>query len=160
MLDDALQRRAFEAELKVNPYDELCHRAFADWLEERGFDDEAAHHRLWTPVWQAASDRLLAYCKKVNLNHAYFLEQAKLYLADAGHEIDVTLNTSNDALDEEMPALWADAAVVLRATGPDGGGAIREGNPFTCGDFCYPRGVSWDEIYVEEWHDDDAADGP
>ena len=51
-------REAFETALRENVYDELTHRAFADWLYENGFDEEAEYHALWTKEWQQAKEGL------------------------------------------------------------------------------------------------------
>lgn len=53
------ERAAFLAAIKHDRYDTLTRLAYADWLEERGEDDEAAEQRRQaTPVWQEA-DRWL-----------------------------------------------------------------------------------------------------
>ncbi len=49
-------REVFEQALMENVYDEPTHRAFADWLYEHGFDEEAEFHSKWTPRWQKAED--------------------------------------------------------------------------------------------------------
>ena len=41
-------REAFEKAIKDNPMDRDTRLVFADWLEENGFDDEAAVQRAWT----------------------------------------------------------------------------------------------------------------
>lgn len=41
------QRRAFEAALEDDPTDLDTRQVFADWLEERGLDDEARAQREW-----------------------------------------------------------------------------------------------------------------
>jgi uncharacterized protein (TIGR02996 family) len=41
-------REAFERAIKDNPMDRDTRLVFADWLEENGFDDEAAVQRAWT----------------------------------------------------------------------------------------------------------------
>lgn len=59
-------RAAFEAALKENPYDATTHFVFADWLEENGFDDEAAWQRSWTRERQEAEDWLKVYAARMN----------------------------------------------------------------------------------------------
>lgn len=135
------EQQAFEDALKADRFDELTHRVYADWLEESGSDDEAAFHRLWTADWQRAWDWTREWCKRVNLKHAYFLEEARKHLADPLHEIDVTLGTSNATMDEDMAEVWSNAATVLRMEAREGGSA----NPFTCGDNCFPSGLDWED---------------
>lgn len=53
---DANARASFEAILKANRWDAVTHRVYADWLEERGLDDEAAKQRVWTHEWQRSWD--------------------------------------------------------------------------------------------------------
>lgn len=53
-----IMREAFEKAITENPYSEITHLTFADWLDENGFDDEAEHHRKWTKEWQESKDWL------------------------------------------------------------------------------------------------------
>lgn len=56
------QYRAFQEAIKESPHDEATHRIFADWLEERGFDDEARFHREeWTLDKQVAAETYMAW---------------------------------------------------------------------------------------------------
>lgn len=45
MTDD---EKAFLAHFDATPDDVAPHHMYADWLEERGRDDEAAYQRRWT----------------------------------------------------------------------------------------------------------------
>lgn len=54
-------REAFEAALKTDPTDLATHRAFSDWLEENGHDDEALLHREWTPEGYADAKAYLEH---------------------------------------------------------------------------------------------------
>lgn len=52
--------------LHEDPFDEVTHAAFADWLEERGEDDEAAYQRDWTREREEAEqtvDKVAAACR-------------------------------------------------------------------------------------------------
>src|SRR5438309_1354658 len=42
-------------------YDHETRLVFADWLEEKGLDEEAVGQRRWTPAWQRAEDWLRAF---------------------------------------------------------------------------------------------------
>ncbi len=48
------ERAEFERAMRDNPDDIATHRIYADWLSERGHDDEAAYHRRWTPAVRVA----------------------------------------------------------------------------------------------------------
>ena len=46
---DEQQRLAFLAALREDPHCAATRMAYTDWLLERGFDDDAAAQRAWTP---------------------------------------------------------------------------------------------------------------
>ena len=46
--DEVRQYLDFVKALNKNPYDIATRGVFADWLEERGLDDEASEQRSWT----------------------------------------------------------------------------------------------------------------
>ena len=50
------ERQCFLKALVENPYDEATHRAFADWLYERGEDGLAEYHATWTKETQEEID--------------------------------------------------------------------------------------------------------
>lgn len=45
---DRQEASGFVQALNLQPYDQTTRLVFADWLEERGYDDEAAIQRRWT----------------------------------------------------------------------------------------------------------------
>lgn len=62
-----VQRKAFLDALKEDPYDEASHRAYADWLDENGFDDESLIHREWSAERQRESEGWLKeFVGKIN----------------------------------------------------------------------------------------------
>lgn len=134
------EREAFEKALESNKYDWDTRKVFCDWLEENGFDDEAAEHRLWTPDWQEAEDWIKAFCERVDLSYPYFLKEGARFLKDGGY-IDVHINTSNLMMDENPGEIWKNLAVLLR-TDP----TVADNDPFTCGSSgCFMGSVLWNE---------------
>jgi hypothetical protein len=59
------------------------HRAFSDWLEEHGFDDEAQVQRRWTPDRQHAEDRLRDLAQICGFNYYDWDEEGN----ESGEEI-------------------------------------------------------------------------
>lgn len=59
------EREAFERAIAADRYDQDTRRVFADWLDENGFDDEAAFQREWTPRWQEAEDWLKGFAERI-----------------------------------------------------------------------------------------------
>ncbi len=60
---DREDARGFVRAIDDDPYDEVTRRVFADWLEERGYDDEAAIQRSWTAqAHQEATDVVRDWC--------------------------------------------------------------------------------------------------
>jgi len=65
-------RKAFEDVLSKDPYDELTHKAFADWLLEQGLDSEAEYHLLWTKEWQESKDYLENYAEDCGYHYTEY----------------------------------------------------------------------------------------
>lgn len=59
------ERDAFEKAIREGPWDEATRRVFADWLEEHGFDEEAAVQRKWTPERMREAERVLGEFARV-----------------------------------------------------------------------------------------------
>lgn len=78
-------RTAFEAAVaRDGPYhlDTAAHRAFADWLEENGHDDEAAILRRWTPARQEAEDWLRDFAARCGQTCVNYDEACAAYYAN------------------------------------------------------------------------------
>lgn len=60
-------RESFEAALQANKWDGSLHHVYADWLEEHGFDTEAAYHHQWTKERQEAEDWLRDFAEKCGM---------------------------------------------------------------------------------------------
>ncbi len=63
-MTDKEQEEAFLLSFREHPEDELNHLAYADWLEERGRDSEAQHHRWWSWEWETAYGWLKSFFDK------------------------------------------------------------------------------------------------
>lgn len=138
------ERAAFEAAIAADRYDQTSRLVYADWLNERGRDDEAEFQRRWTPEWQRSEDWVKAFCERVNLNYGYFIGEAAKHL-DTGEDIACNLDTSNGTMDEDMAEVWRNVAIVLRHEVDE----HRDTDPFTCGGDCYPDGLGWEDGNVE-----------
>lgn len=79
MSDVLKMYKAFLATLESNPYDELTHRALADFLEEQGEDDEALVHREWTKPNQEAKDFLKKLAGELRMTYEELIKE--------GHDI-------------------------------------------------------------------------
>lgn len=134
------EREAFEAAIRDDPYDGVTRKVFADWLDEHDEPEAADWQRSWTPEWQRASDWVGDFCRRVGLNRRYFMAEAARHLDD-GDDIEVTLNTSNATMDEDMAEVWRNVGVVLRREVDAGKGD----GPFTCGSDCFPDGLDWED---------------
>lgn len=135
-------REAFEAALKKDPYDELTHRAFADWLSERGEDAEAEHHRLWTPEWQKAADWLEKFAEAADEGDG--VRETFNAIIAAGHKYldqgeSSTIGgsysgfgaTNQMTTQEEIDSFWDAFATYTRREVSD---SQRDSGVFTC---CY-----------------------
>jgi len=58
------QRDAFVAALDADPYDEVTHKVFADWLDEHDEPELACLHRSWTKEWQEAKDWITRFAAR------------------------------------------------------------------------------------------------
>lgn len=74
------EKRAFLDALMKNPYDEVTHRVFADWLEEHGLDDEAVWHREWTPKRQKSYEYMCSFAEECSTNYDVLMQKAQEYL--------------------------------------------------------------------------------
>ena len=68
-MKDLRDKAVFEQRIAADRYNETLHRVFADWLEERGYDDEAATQRAWTQEKQEAEDYFEDFAKKHRINY-------------------------------------------------------------------------------------------
>lgn len=59
MASDKEMILAFKEAIAKDRYDESNHRAFADWLEENGYDDEAVIQREWSVEGQLIAESFM-----------------------------------------------------------------------------------------------------
>ena len=136
-------REAFEQMIKEDRYDQTTRLVFADWLDDHDCPEEADWQRAWTPEWQKAEDYVKDFCKRVDLNYQYFLEQARRNIEDDPKRwnIPCTLDTSNATMSEDIAQLWINVGRVLKL---DVRNRLNK-DPFTCGSDCFPDGLSWED---------------
>jgi len=111
------ERAALESAVAADPYDAVSHFALADWLEERGMDDEALRHRTWTRERQEAEDfmdRFAAECSRepsdyhpdaVVLDRGGIIAAAHRYLDTGEYFVCLGFDTPTIAW-SEMDAFW------------------------------------------------------
>lgn len=131
---------AFVRAIKADRYDHVTRLVYADWLDDNDRPEDANEQRRWTVDWQRSEDYVKEFCKRADLNYAYFLVAARKHL-DNGSPIECNMNASNQTMDENMAELWANVATLLRVEVEAG----RSSDPFTCGGDCNPDGTSWEE---------------
>lgn len=68
-VSDIATYKSFLAAIAKDPYDESAHRVFADWLEERGEDEESLFHRQWTKEKQEAWDFFKELAPKLSMTY-------------------------------------------------------------------------------------------
>jgi uncharacterized protein (TIGR02996 family) len=69
-------KEGFQRAIQENPYDEVNHRAYSDWLEENGFDEEAEIQRRWTKEKQKEAEEFLDnYAKSLSSYPDYYEEE-------------------------------------------------------------------------------------
>ncbi len=59
------EKEGFLRAIEKDRYDQTLRLVFADWLEERGLDEEAREQREWTPEWQQSEDWLSQFAKDI-----------------------------------------------------------------------------------------------
>jgi len=132
-------REAFESVLRTNRYDWETRKVYSDWLEENGFDDEAAEQRLWTPDWQKSMDWMTECAAKIrmpveelinhgrdwveNHNGVYGADFVKHVIREkdeeTGEEWDDGGNEARDIMSGLYPEFWRHFEIVTRTTVDD-----------------------------------------
>ncbi len=83
-------RTGFERAIKEDRYDSFSRQVYADWLEERGFDDEAMEQRrLAAPEWVEADKWLRRYAKVMNPYDVeeYDFDEGDTKLVEGGEDL-------------------------------------------------------------------------
>lgn len=134
------ERRAFETALAADRYDELTHRAFADWLDEQDQPELADFHRRWTREWQQAEDWLKAFAEEAAegadpaVTFQKVIEAGRVAL-EGGDPIQIGGDDGFGACNqmcsaEEVRAFWDAWATYTRQDVP--ARKRSNGNVFTC----------------------------
>lgn len=107
---DQDQAAGFISAINAEPYDQTTRLIFADWLEERGYDDEAAVQPRWTAAgYRQAVDRLNNFAQD---DCEIPLEE----LLDSMAEGELHLGISSPDLPDE---LWQDFMLVTGRPVPE-----------------------------------------
>ena len=124
MHDEALEG-AFKAALAADRTDLATRRAYADFLEERGRDDEALMWRAWTPERQAEAIAWIdAIGEQVGLTHEAMVSAAKRFL-DRGWTGSVDVELPDELLDS-IGTFWKHFATITDRMVPGGTGVFLE----------------------------------
>ena len=109
-------RVAFEKALELDRYDWLTHMAFADWLSENGFDDEAEHQRTWTPERQRREDGvawLRGFAERTGLPYEDVIQAGHDYIRHVTesslHFVQIGGNEDREALERADDELLSGA---------------------------------------------------
>ena len=68
-MTEAKQLMAFIKKIEANPRDVNLRGVYADWLEEHGFDDEAAIQRAWTLKKHDAKECVRQFCARYGADY-------------------------------------------------------------------------------------------
>ena len=72
-------KQPFLRAIEADRYDKAVRLAYADWLEERGYDDEAVLQRAWTVERQEAEDWLRWFADECGYHDGYEGERKITY---------------------------------------------------------------------------------
>lgn len=127
MTDDT-GRRLFEEMLAKDPYDEATRRVFADWLEERCLDDEAARQRAWTREWQEAHDWMTAFAAQTDIPYEDLIRAGHEFIQDGEYYVQSGDDSARDAMfdAETRNEYWSHWEVLTKCE------AGTRSSPFSC----------------------------
>jgi uncharacterized protein (TIGR02996 family) len=130
--EDDKTRANFYKALVENPHDHDTRKVFGDWLEERGWDDEAQFHRRYVRSSTRAIERMTALAEQVaSLPGApyYTYEQFMEKLEDirTGGAGDISIGYTDPDYDPEE--MWNDYEII---TGKSMESSKRSWDIFTC----------------------------
>jgi uncharacterized protein (TIGR02996 family) len=116
-MTDSEMMAGFTKALKDNPRDHDTRLVFADWLEERGKDDEAMDLRKWTPEWQDSVDWMHSFVERANQSYEYVMTCAK----NGQHNVEegFTSDEFSNAYEEDEEEFWKHYQIITRTTPED-----------------------------------------
>ncbi len=136
------EQTEFDKAMQADPDNESIHRVYADWLSERGRDDEAEYHRRWTPAVRIAEQ----WFENMGGEHfnPYDLDNEKAVsgaeLIQAGHDYLATgeryCQYGDQSLmdwmyqEDSRREFWANWAIATGITPPEG--IEQDGHVFKC----------------------------
>lgn len=100
-------REQFLAAIRENPEEVVNHYAYADWLEDNGFDDEARVQREWSlKKYLDAVAYISSYAFHCDINLQDMLNEANAHLDDPGHFFTCWGFDDPKIHNEDMGVFW------------------------------------------------------
>lgn len=123
-------RKAFLDAIAADRYDVVARRAYADWLDENGFDDEAAEQRKWTPARQEAEDWLRNLAEQMGLTYEDVIQAGHDWFRDEQHFIQEGTERARYVMSESnnIELFWRHWQTITEVEAP----TDRQGQPFSC----------------------------
>ena len=144
-------RQAFEKVIKDNPYDMDTRRMYADWLEENGFDDEAAEQRRRATLEWVEADRWMhwfadecggtyddfdyeeGYTNYSHITYEQCIEAGHTYLKSEDYFVQYGTEEARTLMHAEKKNFWKNWSII---TGVKINDDLRSGGhgsaPFSC----------------------------
>jgi uncharacterized protein (TIGR02996 family) len=117
------ERRAFLEAIEKDRYDKELRLVFADWLEERGEDDEAVEQRRRaTEEWKEADQWMYEFAKEVGLTYEECIQ--------AGYDLGLSTGSNFDPENYDYPdRYWTNWEMI---TGKEVDEDYKIDMPFSC----------------------------
>lgn len=91
-------REAFESAIRLDPFNDVLRKVYADWLQENGFDDEALRQRDWETVVEESREWIETFAFEIEESHDGLMEAAQRYLEGDGWTEDSTGAASMESI--------------------------------------------------------------
>lgn len=103
-------RDGFLEAIRLSPEDPLNHYAYADWLEEHGFnDDEAKIHREWTlKKYQEANEFMEVFAMEAEESVDFIMKSAmgKVESKENYYDVELSLHYTPQFLIDNNDKFW------------------------------------------------------
>ncbi len=96
--------------IKKNPYDMTTRKILADYLEEKGYDDDALMHRNWTEEKQKSEEWLKEFAKQHTVSYQDLIVAGHIW-TDRNEDYDMYVQLGKESLrdttsKEEIDKYW------------------------------------------------------